>query len=269
MAIKAYLEVFIENVIKEYKDRLLPTIGDPSSYLSKKSSKGQLKPFHAAIIPPELLRINAFERGFSTSLGSTFEECARLIGSEHHKKSERQYSISGYVPIAGMNEIERQVRRFEHAAEEKGHKPTMDEMIASVLNAKSTDTISLTINADVYFMTHNNNEYFFEIKSPMPNKGQCLEILQRLLRFHLIKKKPRPAAGAYFCMGYNPYGPTKDLYKWSFAKTYFPLQEASYIGYEFWNVVGGRSAYKDLISIYQEVGREKMKYMLDSLAFGF
>jgi hypothetical protein len=56
--IKAYLEVFIENLVNEYRGRLIPKLDIPAAYLSCKSSKGQLKPFQAAIMPSELLRIN-------------------------------------------------------------------------------------------------------------------------------------------------------------------------------------------------------------------
>ena len=47
------------------------------------------------------------------------------------------------------------------------------------------------------------------------------------------------------------------------------FDEAVVIGNEFWNIVGGATAYEELLEIYLEVGREKSKYMLDTLAFGF
>jgi hypothetical protein len=53
------------------------------------------------------------------------------------------------------------------------------------------------------------------------------------------------------------------------ARNYLPFDEAVVLGNEFWTIVGGPSTYTELLSIYQEVGREKTKYMLDSLAFGF
>lgn len=34
-------------------------------------------------------------------------------------------------------------------------------------------------------------------------------------------------------------------------------------------MVGGPTAYTELLAIYQQVGREKAKYILDSLTFGF
>jgi len=70
-------------------------------------------------------------------------------------------------------------------------------------------------------------------------------------------------------MGYNPYGPSRTDYKWSFARNYMHFEDALLIGQEFWEIVGGPTAYEELLEIYQEVGKEKSKYMIDALAFGF
>jgi hypothetical protein len=103
----------------------------------------------------------------------------------------------------------------------------------------------------------------------MPNKGQCLEVTQRLLRFHLLNGQARPDVQAYFSMAYNPYGPNRSEYRWSFGLNYTPFDEAVVIGNEFWNIIGGPTAYEELLDIYQEVGRVKGKYMIDALALGF
>ncbi|NLJ57074.1 MAG: TdeIII family type II restriction endonuclease [Firmicutes bacterium] len=268
--IKAYLEVFIEDLIKEYKDRKIPVLGNAAEYLNKRSYRGQLKPFHAAIIPTEILRINEFERGFSSSLGSTFEECARLIALEHHREVYRSFDVTGEVSTTAINEIEHQISLFEHAAENKGQKPSFEKMVNDVLSSREGGNLENRVaRADLFIHSKDGTFYFFEIKSPMPNKGQCLEVTQRLLRFHLLKGQPRPVVNAYYAMAYNPYGPNREQYKWNFALNYLPFDQALVVGQEFWNIIGGPTAYKELLEIYQEVGREKSKYMLDALAFGF
>ncbi|MFX0200920.1 MAG: TdeIII family type II restriction endonuclease [Candidatus Hodarchaeota archaeon] len=269
-SLKAYIEVFIENIVNEYKERRIPTSKAPREYLNQKSSSGQLKPFHAAIIPQELMRINEFERGFSTRVGTTFEECARLIALEHHALAQRAYTLSGQVSRKAINETERQVRRFEHAASGSTDKPTLEEMVEEVLQiGEDEPLISVSSTADLYIKAKNGNQYFFEMKSPKPNKGQCLEVTQRLLRFHLLTKKRRPEVNTYFAMAYNPYGPNRSDYRWSYALNYMPFDQGVLIGHEFWEIVGGVKAYEELLGIYQEVGREKSKYMIDALAFGF
>jgi hypothetical protein len=143
-------------------------------------------------------------------------------------------------------------------------------MITAVLDASRDDDLNRKIvRADLYILTHDDTELLFEIKSPKPNKGQCLEVLQRLLRFHLLCGKNRPGLQAYYAMPYNPYGMTKESYRWTQAKQYLPFDEAVVIGQEFWSLIGGETTYEELLEIYMEVGKEKGKYMLDTLAFDF
>jgi Type II restriction endonuclease, TdeIII len=266
--IKAYLEVFIENIVNSYRHRVIPIIS-PSQYLSQKSTKGQLKPFHAAILSPELLRINEFERGFSSSLGTTYEECAKLIATEHHREVRRSYEMKGEVSLSAINEINRQVSRFEQSVYIKGVRPSFKEMIRSVLESQKTDDlVQRTAKADLYIVSLSGEQTFFEIKGSKPNKGQCLEVFERLLRFHLLCSNEYPSK-TYYAMAYNPYGSERTAYKWSVAKQYTPFEDAVVIGHEFWEIIGGETAYAELLEIYQEVGHEKNKYMLDALAFGF
>ncbi|MFM6312938.1 MAG: TdeIII family type II restriction endonuclease, partial [Dolichospermum sp.] len=72
-----------------------------------------------------------------------------------------------------------------------------------------------------------------------------------------------------YAMPYNPYGAKKTDYKWSCTVNYTPFNDAVIIGHDFWKIIGGETAYEELLEIYLEVGHEKSKYMLDALAFGF
>jgi Type II restriction endonuclease, TdeIII len=268
--IKGYLEGFIQGLIDEYKGRTIekPTTG--SEYLTRTSKKGELKPFQAALIPPELIRINQFERGLSTRLGNSLEECARLIALEYHQDVRRSYDIKADVSLAAFAEAERQKERYESAATKGKSRPSLEEMISAVLDARRSDDLETkTVRADLYILGKDGTEFIFEIKGPKPNKGQCLEVTQRLLRFHLLRGENRPQVQAYYAMPYNPYGATKADYKWSQAIYCLPFREAVVIGNEFWKILGAETAYEELLEIYLEVGSEKSKYMLDALAFGF
>jgi hypothetical protein len=241
--IKGYLEGFIQGIIDEYKGRVIQKPTTAIEYLSRNSIKGELKPFQAALIPPELIRINQFERGLSTRLGNSLEECARLIGLEYHQNARRGYDLRAEVSIAAFAEAERQKEYYESMANRGQPKPSFEEMVTAVLNARrDDDLVTKTVRADLCIFANDGTEYLFEIKSPKPNKGQCLEVIQRLLRFHLIRGTKRPQLQAYYAMPYNPYGVTKTVYKWTQARNYLPFDEAVVIGDEFWNIVGGATA---------------------------
>ncbi|MGB5960045.1 MAG: TdeIII family type II restriction endonuclease [Coleofasciculaceae cyanobacterium] len=269
-AIKGYLEGFIQGLIETYKGRKIIKSSTAVEYLSRISPNGELKPFQAALIPPELIRINQFERGLSTKLGNSLEECARLIALEHHQDVRRGYDVRAEVSVVAFAEAECQKGHYESAIKNQLAKPSLEQMITAVLNARRLDDLETkTVRADLYILTKDGTEFLFEIKSPKPNKGQCLEVLQRLLRFHLLRGASRPQINAYYAMPYNPYGVTNTVYRWSQALNYLPFKEAVVVGDEFWTIVGGETAYEELLEIYLEVGREKGKYMLDALAFGF
>jgi len=263
--IKGYLEGFIQGLIDEYKGREIQALSSAEEYLARSSPKGQLKPFQAALIPPELIRINQFERGLSTRLGNSLEECARLIALDHHSVVYRSYDIRAEVSDYAFAEVERQRQTYESAIQKKQVKPSFLQMIAATLNSCGKDDLNTkVVRADLYILTQNNTELLFEIKSPKPNKGQCLEVLQRLLRFHLLRGKNRPDLQAYYAMPYNPYGMTKASYRWTQAKQYLPFDEAVVIGKEFWTLVGGETTYEELLEIYRDLyrsgSREKQIY---------
>ena len=123
--------------------------------------------------------------------------------------------------------------------------------------------------SDLYLEDNKGTRYFFEIKSPKPNKGKCLEIAERLLRIHAITQENRPKVNAFFAMAYNPYGLRKDDYKHSFSLQYLDMKNEVLLGEEFWDLVGGKGTYNEILEVYQEVGQEKTKTMMDTLLFGF
>ncbi len=262
--IKGYLQGFIHALIEEHKpanqaDRIEEK---RTTYTSK---KGDLKPFHEAIIPLEVIRISEFERSFSTKLGTTFEECARLIAQQTFEIAQRGYRVIGLLPTTAAAKIEEIVAQIG----QKGNHASFLDMIESVISINDNQLVERPVIADLYLKDSKEHEHFFEIKSPKPNKGQCLEITERLLRIHAIKRARRPQVNAYFAMGYNPYGSSKASYKHSFVLKYLDVESQLLIGEEFWTYIGGNGTFAQLLDIYQEVGREMSKTIIDSLAFNF
>lgn len=266
-SVKGYLEGFITGLVESYREWHPPRYGPPTDYLSQTSSKGRLKPFHHAIMPVELLRTAEFERSFSTRLGSTFEECARLIALEHHAEARRGYKTRGLVSQNALNEIDNYVRRIGETTATTPQSFALCEMVDSILaHRRNDDLVDLKVTSDLYIRKHDGSELFFEVKSPMPNKGQCLEVTQRLLRVHLLRGKNRADVCACFAMAYNPFGNKREDYRWGYARQYLPFADGVVIAAEFWDMVGGEGTYEELLGIYREVGIEKAKFVLEVLA---
>lgn len=262
--IKGYLEGFIQGMVDEAKQngfdrkQLRP--------LRKESKDGDLKPFHESLLPDGILRVSEFERSFSTKLGTTFEECARLIAKSVHKNAERGHRVRGVVTAKAIRRIEDIMNGTGSGGMKSKYPDLVKEIVELSKNVTGVERISI---ADLYIETKSGEEWFFEIKSPKPNKGQCLEATGRLLQIQAITHAKYPKAKAFYATAYNPYGVEKSTYRHSFTVNYMDLANEVLIGKEFWDMVGGKGTYEGVLSIYQEVGKEKGPDMLDQLALGY
>jgi hypothetical protein len=262
--IKGYLDGFVAHWVGRYAELQLED-------LSKATSTTRNKPFHTAIIPLELLRLSAFERGFSTSLGTTFEECAKLIALKYQAEVHRAYDLIGEVSSNALGKIDEYVELFDQAPRERKQHPSFQVMAEIVLNSQkdSGETRRVRIRSDLFFMSHDGREHYFELKAPQPNKDQCLRAVRRMLTICLLRNELPPKVNTYFAMAYNPYGSSREHYRWSIAKAHLPFDETVLIGHEFWEILGEGTTYDELLEIYQEVGQDKAQHIIEKLAFGF
>ena len=261
--VKGFLEGFIQGLINE--KRLESTV--PTNELRpprESAPHGDYRPFQEAILPEGILRTSEFERSFSTKLGSTFEEVGRLIALENWAVAERGFRVRGAVSETAIQRIEQICNGISSA---RLHKPWPD-ILAEVIHL-SGDGVERVRITDLYLADADGNEVFFEIKSPKPNKGQCIEATDRLLQIHAIRRAGPPKVRALYAMAYNPYGESKVAYKHSFAKNYLDLDNQVVIGREFWDLIGGPGSYEEVLDIYREVGKEKGPDMIEQLALGY
>lgn len=261
---KGYLEGFLQGMVDEAREsgfepkKLRP--------LRVSSKEGDLKPFHESLIPDGILRVSEFERSFSTKLGTTFEECAKLIAASTHRRAERGHRVAGHASPKAIKRIEEVVNAISSGGMRSKYPTLVKEIIALSKSGTGVRRISI---ADLHIETKTGEELFFEIKSPKPNKGQCLEATARLLQIHAITHEKYPKVKTFYATAYNPYGLKKEDYKHSFAVNYMDIQNEVLVGKEFWDLVGGDGTYEDVLSIYQDVGCRKGPDMIDQLALGY
>lgn len=224
---------------------------------NKDEKDGKVKPFHKALSPRSFIRMSSFERSFSTGLGKTYERHSAIIAKPRFDVVELQHKTEGNMFESVDTEISDEVGRIN-----KGHIfPNYFDAIKKILDMEKCGkgkTVARGVTSDLYLKQDNGDEMFFEIKTPKPNKEQCLNITRKHLWIHAILKKTHPKVQTYFGMGYNPYG-EGNQYKHSFAIKHLDIERQTLIGKQYWDFLGGKGTYEELLEIYHKVGVEKAK----------
>lgn len=264
--IKGFLEGWLESIIEEIKAKSSILKATDFRPIRDFSKEGNIKPFQEALLPEGILRINEFERTLSTKLGTSYEECARLIATQKFPTVQRGYRIEGPVSKNAIKEIENLTNKVNTNGRPENYLDLVKKIVSISKDGKDETRSRVT---DLYLKDKDGNETFFEIKSPKPNKGQCVEVLDRQLQTHAIRRAGAPKVRTYFAMAYNPYGSSRSSYKHSFSIKYLDMENQVLLGKEFWDFLGGSGTNEEIVAIYQEVGKAKAQDIIDKLALDY
>ncbi len=251
--IEADMCKWIDDLLEKKKSEYTKTNlgGEPVEHV------GQNMPFHKALLPKTFGRMSSFERSFSTILGKSYERHSAIIAETRFLKVKLQHKTDGRILESVDAEIVDEVKRVDG-----GHLfCNYFDVVRRIVDLEkdgSGNKVSRSVISDLYLKSYNDEEYFFEIKTPKPNKEQCLNITRKHLWIHALLKMVQPQVKTYFAMGYNPWGEDNE-YKHSFAVKYLDIKRQTIIGKQYWDFLGGDGAFEDLLEIYRKVGSVKSK----------
>ena len=248
---KNKLELYICECINKVLDRKKRQWSSP-----RPQKDANFKPFHIALLPDDLIRASNFERSFSTSMGLIFEGCARILAEQTFPIVKSQRNLTGRIPTKSNAEIDRVITEINKGNVFSNYE-TEVKRIVDFTKHDGSALIEKSVISDLYVQDKDGIETFFEIKSPKPNKEQCLNITRKHLWIHSIVKQTFPKTKTYFGIPYNPYG-EGNPYKHSFSVKYLDIEHQVLIGKSFWDFVGGDGVYEELLQVFSTVGVKKM-----------
>jgi hypothetical protein len=187
------------------------------------------------------------ERSFSTRLGNLHEKIAAVIASEIHADVYQPHDLAGAIPVLSREFITQRLSALEHREAEPDATYEREQIFSHFGNHVNAAT-----RIDLYIRTHGDEDHYFEIKSAKPNKGQCIEMKQRLLTALAISRQE--STRTWWGVPYNPYG--RGEYRWVYPLAFFHFENEVMLGSPFWDFVGGTGTYEELLDIYRQVGGE-------------
>lgn len=244
----------IKSVVSKMMDRVMDNVLINDPFLKEKHLSS--KPLYAALVPDEIFKGSHFERKFVTPFGGVWEKLAKVVAIEAHGNCSMGHHVTGVVGSESLRRIQEVLNKLEHNT--KGAekvKPDWDKELKYIRQGGGKP-IPVTVTCDIFI--HNeetDTKYAFELKAPLPNSDQTKVSKEKM--FKLLAMKPKQVDYAYYALAYNPYGKKND-YRWTFPMRWFNMHqdESVLIGDEFWELIGGKGAYKNFIKEINLLGKE-------------
>jgi hypothetical protein len=143
------------------------------------------------------------------------------MASDVHAEVRRALDLTGTIPVLSREFITQRISQLERR-QAVPDAPYEREQI----RAHFGNEVQAATRIDLWVKTHERAEHFFEIKSGKPNKGQCIEMKERLMTALAIRRHEQ----SYWWWGvpYNPYGSSP--YVHSYALPFFDFTNEVMMG---------------------------------------
>ena len=135
------------------------------------------------------------------------------------------------------------------------NKTKATEAIRKVCRKGPMRKVKLT-NVDVLLESNKSELFLFDIKTAKPNAGGFKELKRTLLEWTaaVLASNPEAKVNALIAIPYNPYEP-KLYSRWT-MRGMLDLENELKVANEFWDFLGGKGTYEELLGCFERVGSE-------------
>ncbi len=212
-------------------------------------------PFHTRLLGKDRLALYSFIHSLNTNFGtSIFEPVALALGATKFKSAQSQ-ATAGTKISSEAHKVIQNIMDSLAIAEISPNKIDEIAAIRAVCQSGEMKTVKPT-KVDVKIIGHDDTIYLFDIKTAKPNAGGFKEFKRTLLEWVATTLAANPTANieTLIAIPYNPYDP-QPYSRWT-MRGMLDLPHELKVAEEFWDFLGGESAYQDLLGCFERVGIE-------------
>ena len=213
-------------------------------------------PFHFRLLGKDRMALFSFIQSVNTILGtSIFEQVGKIIAEPRAKRTIGQYKeFEGYISSEAVLKIDSIMRELRSTSRSPDKKTETKEVLA--VAGKGEMGKKLKKRVDLFVEIKDGTEYYFELKSAKPNINEFTGIKKQMLDWIAMRGSENPKAKikTIVAIPYNPYEP-KPYERWT-LQGLFDLKEEVLVGVEFWDLLGGKNTYEDLLKVFEQAGLE-------------
>jgi len=212
-------------------------------------------PFHARLLGKDRLALYSFIHSLTTNFGTAiFEPVAVAIAKTKFKEAKTHTTAGESISEEALTEIQKIMDNLTTAT----LSPNKAEEIATirrVCQIQPMRKVKLR-KVDLYIESYANELYLFDLKTAKPNAGGFEEFKRTLLSWAaaVLAVNPKVKINTAIAIPYNPYEP-QPYARWT-MRGMLDLSQELKVGDEFWDFLGGRGTYQDLLDCFERVGIE-------------
>ncbi len=233
------------NQINKIKDLLRQKIDEKLKNYTRETSS---MPFLAKLMQDsEKVAAYSFIHSLATTLGmSIYEKISEIVASSNYDLVKTGYDVEGEISNDEnivISQILQEIKNGTRTANK-------EQEIKELLQIKSKIGRKITVRADL-FLKKGDYEYYVEIKTAKPNIDVFAKSKEKLLQWVALRKKK---VNTLLAIPYNPYHP--EPYNRFTMQGYLDEEKELYVADKFWELLGEKGTYKEILDIFDEVGKE-------------
>lgn len=213
-------------------------------------------PFHFRLLGKDRMALFSFIHSVNTTLGtSIFEKVGQMIAKPLALDAKDQYkTFEGFISSEAVLKIDSITRSLRSASRKPDKDLETKEVLATAQKGKMGKKLKKRV--DLFVLGKDGVENYFEIKSAKPNINEFTGIKKQLLDWIAMRgsTEPKVKIKTFVAIPYNPYEP-EPYERWT-LQGLFDLEKEVLVGPEFWDLLGGKGTYEDLLKVFEEAGVE-------------
>jgi hypothetical protein len=212
-------------------------------------------PFHTRLLGKDRLALYSFIHSLNTNFGtSIFEPVGLTLAQKNFKMATSQATAGDQISTEAQVEIQKIIDGLTTASVAPNKKEEI-EKIRKVCKSGQMIKVKPT-KVDLMFESKDGDYFLFDIKTAKPNAGGFKEFKRTLLEWVavMLVNNPKANINTFIAIPYNPYEP-EPYTRWT-MRGMLDLENELKVADEFWDFLGGKNTYKDLLDCFERVGIE-------------
>ena len=239
---------------KRQKEQIKQVIADclRAKFRNYRPESGNM-PFHFRLLGKDRMALYSFIQSLNTTFGtSIYEPVAVALATNNFAKAQSQYVVGKTIYENTQQCIQQIINQLSMGNDPNKHKEM--DLIQRSLSGKINQL--KTVKVDLFVERENGEQFLFDLKTAKPNVSNFKDFKRTLLEWAGIALTQNPKAKVHtlIAIPYNPYEP-EPYQRWT-VKGMLDLENELKVADEFWDILGGKGTYEDLLDCFEQAGIE-------------